>query len=255
MQFFGNASISLLGFGLLGWLAGGLINYMGDVLPRTRRFSPVLCYHCAHAFRWHSYLLMRPCANCGARRGMRAWIVQILAVTAIALSGAFPMGRLGPWLGLLVLAYFGVVALIDLEHRLIMHPVSLVGAGIGLLVGLTIRGWQSALLGGLAGFGVMFGVYLLGALFVRWMNRLRSTQIEEEAFGFGDVALSGVMGLMLGWPGIIAGLFLAVLIGGAGSLLVILYTLLTKRYHSNLAIPYGPFLIIAALILLFRPPS
>jgi leader peptidase (prepilin peptidase) / N-methyltransferase len=242
-----------VGIALLGWLIGSAINYLGDVLPETRRFTPALCRGCQGSFNAIDYVLMRSCAHCNQHRRRRDWVVQLLSVTLAVGLWFIPSARLGFWPGLIVLFYFGVVAVIDIEHKLILHPVSLVGAVIGGGVGIWLRGWQDTLLGGLAGFGIMLGLYYLGYLFAKGLARLKKQEIDEEALGFGDVALSGVLGLMLGWPGIAGGLFLAILLGGAGSVIVIVYTLLAKRYHAFMAIPYGPFLLLAAFLLLFRP--
>jgi leader peptidase (prepilin peptidase)/N-methyltransferase len=114
-----------------------------------------------------------------------------------------------------------------------------------------MHGLQSTLLGGLVGFSIMFGFYLLGFAFVRLSERLRKQEIEEEGLGFGDVTLGGVIGLLLGWPGIIAGLVLTILIGGAFSLSVIFVALINRRYHAALAVAYGPFLILATVYLLY----
>jgi leader peptidase (prepilin peptidase) / N-methyltransferase len=245
--------VATLAIAVLGWVLGSLINYLGDVLPETRRFTPAVCRGCQKPAAALDYILMRPCRACGQGRRRRDWLVQALAVGLVVLLWHIPSARLGFWVGLVVLTYFGVVALIDMEHRLILHPVSLVGAVIGAGVGIWLRGWQSTLLGGLAGFGIMLALYYLGFLFARLLSKIKKQEIDEEALGFGDVALSGVLGLMLGWPGITAGLILAILLGGAGSILVIVYTLLTRRYQMFMAIPYGPFLILAAVVLLFRP--
>jgi leader peptidase (prepilin peptidase)/N-methyltransferase len=80
---------------------------------------------------------------------------------------------------------------------------------------------------------------------------MRGKPVEEDALGYGDVNLSGVLGLMLGWPGILAGLTIAILLGGAVSLIYLLVTVATRRYQAFTAIPYGPFLIAAAIVLLF----
>ena len=80
---------------------------------------------------------------------------------------------------------------------------------------------------------------------------MRGQPVEEDALGYRDVNLSGVLGLMLGWPGILAGLTIAILLGGTVSLLYLLVTMATRRYHAFTAIPYGPFLIAAAIALLF----
>ncbi len=154
-------------------------------------------------------------------------------------------------LGFLLLTYFGVVIVIDLEHRLIMHPISLVGAILGLSVGTWLHGLSATLLGGLAGFGIMLGLYALGSLFARGVTRLRGESLDEEALGFGDVNLTGVLGLILGWPGIIMGLVLAILMGGLVSGVYMLGMLVTKRFRAFTAIPYGPFLVAGAVLLLF----
>jgi len=150
------------------------------------------------------------------------------------------------------LVYLAIVAVIDIEHRLILHPVSIVGAGLGLLIGIWLRGWSQTLIGGAAGFGMMLLLYYLGDWFARWLARKRGQDLEEVALGFGDVNLAGVLGLMLGWPGIVAGLLLAILLGGAVSLLIIASQVITRRYTPFTAIPYAPFLILGFIILLYR---
>lgn len=148
--------------------------------------------------------------------------------------------------------YFGLVAVIDLEHRLVLHPVSLAGAGLGLVVGWLLHGFLPTLLGGVAGFAIMLGLYALGGVFAKWMAKRRGEPIEEVALGFGDVNLAGVCGLMLGWPGITAGLVIGILLGGGVSLAIILGQLAAKKYKPFTAIPYAPFIILGTIILLLR---
>lgn len=244
--------IQMAGFILLGWGIGILINYLSDVLPATRRLTAPACAICSRPILTVDYLLLRACQECGARRKWRAWVVQTAAVLVTVWLGLVPDGRLGFWASLTILSYFGVVAVIDIEHRLIMHPVSLLGVLLGGGIGLWLHGWQATLLGGLAGFAIMLGIYFLGFLFTKWLARVRKMDIEEEALGFGDVALSGILGLLLGWPGVAGGIILAILLGGAGSLVILVYSLFTRKYRTLMAIPYGPFMLSAATLLLFR---
>lgn len=243
--------IILFGLAIMGWLAGALINYLSDVLPVTRRFSAAECPECCAPRSVVDYLLVRGCQKCGKRRSARAWVVQIAAVGAAVGFWLRPSTRLDYWSGMLVLVYFGLVTVIDMEHRLILHPTSLVGAVIGAALGLARHGWLATLLGGAAGFGIMYGLVLFGAGFAWVLGKMRGQPIEEDAMGFGDAMLGGVLGLLMGWPGIGGGLFLAILLGGVGSIVILVRQFFTKQYEAFQAIPYGPFMVAAAVIMLF----
>lgn len=253
---------------ILGWLAGLFINYVADVLPITRRFSPPVCTHCQSPFSWKEYMTLRPCQRCGRARSLRTWLVQILTTAAFVYYWLYPPKSLGLVLGMLVLIYFGIITVIDLEHRLILHPTSLAGAILGLVAGTYLHGYTlgsgfllgagKSLLGGLFGFGVMFLLYQFGALVARY--RARKMQAsgqapdEEEALGGGDVYLAGVLGLTLGWPFIWDALMLGVLLGGLISFLFIVMLLVRRRYSADALmtfIPYGPYFIIGAFYKLF----
>jgi leader peptidase (prepilin peptidase)/N-methyltransferase len=157
----------------------------------------------------------------------------------------------GFWMSVLLVIYFGIVVVIDLEHHLIMHPVSIVGSILGLFIGIQLHGIVDTILGGLAGFGAMLILYIIGVLFTRFIVRRSQEGFNEEALGFGDVILGGVLGLMLGWPGIIAGLFFSILLAGLVSLLYLMLTFVIKKYKAFTFIPYGPFMIAGAAALLF----
>ena len=116
---------------VLGWLAGLFINYCADVLPLTRRFSQPVCRKCGAPFSWVDYLALRACRTCGEGRSLRTWLVQILATAAFVYFWMVPSKALGIPLGMVVLIYFGIITVIDLEHRLILHPTSLAGAVLG----------------------------------------------------------------------------------------------------------------------------
>jgi len=238
--------------GFLGWIAGILVNYLADVLPLRRRLTRPFCIQCDAKVPWLNYLLWpRRCPACGYHRNIRVWVVEIIYIVTSLLIQKYPPAHLGYVLGLIILTYFGVVVLIDLEYRLIMHPVSIFGAVLGLLVGVLRVGWIYTLIGGLTGFGVMWLLYLLGALIMKFIARRRGQILDDVALGFGDVNLSGVIGLMLGWPLILVGLVIAVLIGGVVSLVYILIMLISRKYHAFMALPYGPFLVSGAILLIY----
>ena len=165
---------------------------------------------------------------------------------------SYPPAKLNYILGLLVLVYFGIVVVIDLEHRMILHPVSITGAVLGVVVGTVAHGITATLIGGLAGIIIMGFFYLVGVLFARYRARKLGRDDDEEALGFGDVILAGVLGLMLGWPFIWFGLLLGILAGGLISLIIIAFLLVTKKYKTmSFFIAYGPYLILGAVLVMF----
>ena len=254
--------------GMLLWLAlipmaligGLLINYVSDALmgarfleidPEEYEGEELLCEMCIMPKSLGEYFgFPLACAQCGKRRWRILWVYLVFLALIYALWNTQP--ELWNFLvGIVMLSYFGVVVVIDMEHRLILHPVSLFGAGLGLVYGVWQHGLVSTLIGGAAGFGLMLGLYFLGGVFAQLAARMRGEQVDEIALGFGDVNLAGILGLLLGWPGVIGGLLVAILLGGVFSLFYILITLALRRYRAFAAIPYGPFLAASAIFLLF----
>lgn len=246
-------AIIIAGLILLGWLSGVLINYLADVLPATRKLTQSVCLHCQSPQKFSNYLLMRPCSQCSARRSIRAWLVQILAVGITIAQWYVPSPRLGFWMGTILMIYFGMVAVIDIEHHLILHPTSIFGAILGAGIGIWLHGLVPTLIGGAAGFAIMFMLYLLGWLLAKAMGKISGREIEEDALGFGDIILSAVLGLLLGWPGIGLGLVYTIFIAGAGSLIIIIWQLFHKSYRAFTAVAFGPYLLLAACLLLYMP--
>jgi leader peptidase (prepilin peptidase) / N-methyltransferase len=243
---------------LIGLVCGGFVNFLSDVLPATRRLSQPQCKHCHSPLPWLDYLLFKRCPDCQATRSFRSWVFQIIFPVLSVVIWIYPRPILSYPIAMLLLVFFALVIVMDMEHRVVLHPVSLTGVVLGLGVGLYLRGdtsiargIASTLLGGAAGFGFMLVFYYLGKLYVRWMAKRKGLPPDEVALGFGDVNLAGVLGLMLGWPAIAVCLFFAILAGGIISLLIVVGMLIAKKYQAFTAIPYAPFLILAAIYLLF----
>lgn len=74
---------------------------------------------------------------------------------------------------------------------------------------------------------------------------------KGKGMGWGDVKYVLFLGLSLGYPKILLGLFLAFLLGAIGAVFLII---LGKK-HFGQTIPFGPFLSLGALIALFFGPQ
>jgi leader peptidase (prepilin peptidase)/N-methyltransferase len=245
---------------ITGFFLSVLVNYLSDVLPVTRRFSSPACFKCGQVHDLTDYLLFRSCRQCGQRRSIRTWLsIAVLIGLSLYIWRTTPAG-IGYPLSIFVIAYLALVFVIDMEHRLILHPTSIFGAFLGFGAGWLSHGPIRTLIGGVAGFLMMLSLYYLGVLFARYrarrMEQAGQQPDDEEALGFGDVTLAGVLGLLLGWPFIWFGLLQGILIAGIFGALMVAVMLIVRKYKENVLmvfIPYGPFLILSAFFILFIP--
>lgn len=242
---------------ILAWI----VNFLSDVLPIKRKLTHPVCVHCQQEVHWVDYLLFKKCTHCNQSRKIRNWLVYAFIPVGLLYLWLFPnsIGSNGvsgmPVMNLILkgilLVYFVLITVIDLEYKAILFPVIIVGIVYGALFGYIYRGWVPTLLGFAVGFAIMLVFYFLGILFLKILNRKREQKLQEDALGFGDVNLAGVLGLVLGFPGIFAGLFLGIIIGGFGSMVYLGVSKLFGKYKIFTPLPYAPFLISGAAILLF----
>jgi leader peptidase (prepilin peptidase) / N-methyltransferase len=241
---------------LIGLIAGALVNYLADVLPIQRTLTQPACQQCGEKYSWKNYFLMSACHHCSKPRSWRTYLTLVAGVISSLALWLYPPTRMGFWLGQVVLIYLGLVVIIDIEHRLILNVVSLAGCALGLLTGTVRYNLVTSLLGGLVGLAIMLLFYWLGTLFARYRARKLGTNDGEEALGFGDVTISAVLGLMLGWPFILYGLMIGILAGGLFSLVVVLSLTIARRFQSmTVFTAYGPYLVFGAAVLLYFPKT
>jgi prepilin signal peptidase PulO-like enzyme (type II secretory pathway) len=130
------------------------------------------------------------------------------------------------------------VIFFDLEHRLILDRVMFPAIALALVISLFGKPWWAGIATGL-GAGLVF---LLLAL-------MGSAIFKAEAMGFGDVKLVVFIGLLLGWPQTLTGIFYGVVLAGLVSIGVII---LNRSMKGTIA--YGPYLALGAVIMLFTLP-
>lgn len=234
-------SLLNLSFALLGLLVGGVINVLADDLPA--RVSPARphCPQCGYVYGPGGWLALARrlrgghCPQCGLATRRRALLVEIATPLIFALLPSLISGPLDLLFGSLYIAILILVIVVDLEHRLILHVVTVPGTLLALVGSAFISSNAPllALAGAFVGFVTFLGLYWLG-------RRL----FGPGALGFGDVMLSTMMGAMVGFPYIVFALVIGVLLGG-----LISFTLIASRRLSMRSyVAYGPFLAMAGII-------
>ena len=76
-------------------------------------------------------------------------------------------------------------------------------------------------------------------------------RIVSGGVALGDLYLVAPLGLLLGWPAIFAAVFVAALLAAGMSLVL----LAAGRAAMKTYIPFGPFLVVGAVVTLLREPA
>jgi prepilin signal peptidase PulO-like enzyme (type II secretory pathway) len=253
---------------IAGLFAGGLVNALADDLPQRRRLGvphypddtprPRIAWLGVLAF-----LTGHRKSPGGAALSLRYPLAElatsglmVLSIFSALQNETFYTVVLAFWL--VFMAIFVLITVIDVEHRLIlfvvMRPAFLLALIYIAVLAVTYESTSLAvdkLIGGAVGFGVFFLLYNGGFLFTYLLGKMRGREIGEVAFGYGDVMLAGFGGLLLGWRYQIIAMFITVFLGAFGALLYLTARrFLGKRYQAFAAIPYGPYIVIATLLML-----
>ena len=231
---------------LLGLLVGSFLNVVIWRVPRKESVvaprshcpgcdEPIAPRDNVPVLSW--ILLRGRCRHCGTRISVRYPLIEL---GCAALFGALGARFAHSWalpaylvLGAALLA----ISAIDLEHYIIpnriVYPVGI--AAIPLLAfgaGLDGDWWAfaRALIGAACAFAALFVIHVA----------------SPRGMGFGDVRLSFVLGLYLGYLGaldVMFGLFLGFAYGAVVGVALMAVRKRGRRQH----IPFGPFLAAGAL--------
>jgi len=241
-------------FKIIGLKHEGNMLAMSTHLNPEKVFTPAqfpICYACMEKMTCLRFFFGQKCVNCGATPRTRFWVLLV------GLPIIFGWLTLNPITGFrigdiyLLIVFYAMVFIMDMEHRVILYPLTIAGILFGAYFGISYHGILSTLAGGLAGGAIMLLFYWLGILYIRYLRKTSKPKINEVALGFGDVSLSFILGLILGWPGILGGLFFGIVLGGFFSGAFLLIKISKKQYAPNdLILPYAPFLIIGALLIM-----
>jgi leader peptidase (prepilin peptidase)/N-methyltransferase len=233
--------------GLLGLLVGSMVwNISRNQVTKRSLFAAPLCGEGPTALPMTSWLPLygfgtaRSCPGDGAQQSP----LRLLLEVAVAGYFALAAWRIDDGLDLTAVIAFSVplliILLVDAWTRLIHTNIIALGIVLGLVFA-AIDGLGDLARSAIAMFAAAF---VFAALFFLAVVIYRNPKVVP--FGLGDVYLAAMIGAMVRTgeiaPALIYGVFLA------GISLALL--LATKRVNRKQAVPYGPFLVLGALIVL-----
>jgi leader peptidase (prepilin peptidase)/N-methyltransferase len=236
-------------FVLLGMIIASFLNVCADRLPagQSLAYPPSHCPACSRRLAAKdlipvfSYLWLRGrCRYCRATIPRRVLWVEVstavlfgLAYWQYGLSIELPIA-------LFYISLFMVILVIDLEHGLILNKIVYPALAVALLlsvfftiflprVGIVPHIAQAAIGGGI-GFVVFFLIVV----------------VSRGGMGFGDVKLAALIGLATGFSLVIVALIMGMILGGLVAVILLGFKIKKRKE----AMPFGPFLAVAAIVTL-----
>ena len=231
---------------LIGACIGSFLNVVIYRLPLRQSLvsPPSRCPQCGSRLAWYDnvpifgwLLLGGRCRTCGNRISMQYPIVELITallfVLVVWLTPPGPLMVTRLLLVCILIALFGI----DLEHQILPNSITLPGIVAGVLLSfIAPPGWRDALLGVLLGAGILYAI--AGAYYL-WRR--------EEGLGMGDVKMLAMIGAFLGWKAVLVTMVLSSFSGAVIGLALIA----AQRGGMKLALPFGTFLALGALVAMF----
>jgi leader peptidase (prepilin peptidase)/N-methyltransferase len=192
-----------------------------------------------------SYLILKGrCSKCGTRISLLCPLVEIIMAVISVFAWIHFKNPLEYFIYLLLfLLPMVIVTFIDLKHMIIPDVISIPGIFIGIAVHTFLKidgSYAASLLNSLVGILVGGGSLFLIAFFYEKIKK-------EEGLGGGDIKLIAMFGAFFGWKSVILIMLLSSILGS----IIGLITIIILKKDGKYAIPYGPFLVFAAILNLF----
>jgi len=232
---------------IFGAVVGSFLNVCIHRIPEGKSLvhPPSSCLACGHAVRPYdnipilSYFILRGrCRDCGQKISPRYIAVELItAVMALFLFRQFGLS-LHFLFSFLLTAVLITITFIDLEHGIIPDSITLPGIPLAVIVSVTIMGvsFLDSILGMLLGGGIF---YLIAVGY--------ELVAKREGMGGGDIKLLALLGAFFGWQSLVFILLVSSLLGS----IVGIGIMVIRKEGMKYAVPFGPFLSVAAVAYLF----
>ncbi len=230
-----NVIVHIFSF-LFGAAIGSFLNVIIFRLPKGMSIVTPnsFCPHCKKSIPWYenipivSYLYLGgKCSGCHKPISIRYPMVELLTGCLFL----YLYVCYGIHLQFFFYIYFFcsliIIAGIDFSYQIIPDIISVPGIIVGLIFQIISNNFVLGLVGAVFGGGLILLIRVVGG----WAYK-------REVMGMGDIYLTAMIGAFVGFPLVIASVFIAALVG---AILGVIYVISTHQSRES-PIPFGPFL-------------
>lgn len=233
-------------FFVFGLIFGSFFNVVGLRVPKNQTFSNdrSLCPQCRHMLSWYelipvlSYVLQQgKCTHCRGRISPVYPVIELTTGFLFVFSYAMIGLQLELITALLLVSMLVIILVSDIKYMLIPNKVLLFFLPLFIIMRIVqpLDPWWAAFAGGLIGFTIIAVIIL----------------VSRGGMGAGDMKLFGVLGVVLGIEKVLLAFFLSCIIGALIGVLLLLFKIIDRRQQ----VPFGPYIVVAALLTYFYGDS
>ncbi|OZI11297.1 prepilin peptidase [Bacillaceae bacterium SAS-127] len=227
---------------LYGLVFGSFFHVVGCRVPIKKSFiySRSACSHCHHRLTAVelipilSYVKQSGrCINCQARISPIYILVEL--ITASLFTYAYIYFGIGlEWLlAITLISLLIIITVSDLLYMVIPDKILLFFLGLFLIERylFPLEPWWDSISGAFVGFSLLFLIAV----------------VTKGGMGGGDIKLFAVIGFVFGTEGILLTFFLSTCLGAIGGLIGLWFGVIKRQQPF----PFGPFIAVSALLVLF----
>ena len=234
---------------IFGLIYGSFLNvvilrwddWMSIMMSRSK------CPSCKTQLKWYDLIpivsflsISGKCRYCQKPVSWQYPVVELVTALLVVLGYTFFFPAIGDVTLIVIsfVAYLAVIGLMvtvffhDLYEMLVPDLMAYILLFVAIILGVSLYGWQPTL------YGLLIGVLPIALL----VYPSKGTWMGE-----GDIKIAAALGAFVGYPGAITYIALAFLIGGVYGMIAMIF----KRVKLRTAVPFAPFLIIAAVTTFF----
>ena len=229
---------------IFGLILGSFYTVVGERLPEGKSIvnPPSHCPNCNHRLGIlelipvFSFLFLGgKCKKCRSKIPVLSTIIEVLTAMLFLIAYIRFGICIKLFIAIIFISMLVIIIVSDIRYMVICDEVLIIGnilIFILLIISIGFKASMMSLIYGIASLLIMLSIKTLGDII-----------FKKESMGGGDIKLMFTFGLVLGIPSSVASIFLASFIGLPISLIMM-------KKNSSHELPFGPYLSIAAIILL-----
>lgn len=227
---------------IIGACLGSFYLVVGKRLPKNEDiiFSRSKCDNCNHTLFWYdlipifSYIFLRgKCKYCHKKISITNLLIEICMGLLFSIGYIYMGFSYRYFIYLILISLTILIFITDFLYYIILDSPLVVSSILIIILKLIYNGYKDTILSILSGIVIFLVMYLIKIIGDKIFKR--------ESLGGGDIKLSFVIGLTLGFRLSLISLILS-------SFLALPYSVASLKLQKNNEVPFGPFLVSSLFI-------